>query len=125
MRGLVAFVLLAGAAFGQSGVPRFTSAGLPHREDGKPFLFVPGMIVTLYGDDLGPELQCPEPIPQNGPYPLETCGVRVLVDGRAAGLLFSGSKQINFKIPDDAPEDGRLPPKDLRLNDHDVLVHCA
>ena len=67
------------------------------------------MIVTIYGEDLGPTLQCPEPIAPNGPYPLETCGVRVLVDGRPAGLLFSGSKQINFKIPEDAPEDGSAP----------------
>ena len=109
MRGLIALLLLAGTAFGQAGVPRFTSEGLPHRADGKPLLFAPGMIVTVYGEDLGPELQCPQPIPPNGPYPIETCGVRVLVDGRPAGLLFAGSKQINFKIPDDAPEDGSAP----------------
>jgi hypothetical protein len=109
MRGLAVFLLLAGAAFGQAGVPRFTPEGLPHGPDGRPLLLAPGMIVTMYGDDLGPELQCPQPIPQNGPYPLEACGVRVLVDGRASGLLFAGSKQINFKIPDDAPEDGSAP----------------
>ncbi len=109
MRGLVAFLLLAGAAFGQAGVPRFSHENLTQRPDGRPVLLAPGMIVTIYGEDLGPELQCPTPIPQNGPYPLETCGVRILVDGRAAGLLFSGSKQINFKIPDDAPEDGSAP----------------
>jgi hypothetical protein len=106
---LVAFMLLAGAAFGQPGVPRFSRESLTERPDGRPLLLAPGMIVTIYGEDLGPEFQCPEPIPQNGPYPTETCGVRVLVDGRPVGLLFSGSKQINFKIPDDAPEDGSAP----------------
>jgi hypothetical protein len=109
VRSLVAVVLLAGAAFGQTGVPRFNREGLTQYPDGRPMLLAPGMIVTIYGQDLGPELQCPEPIPSNGPYPLETCGVRVLVDGRPAGLLFSGSRQINFKIPDDAPEDGSAP----------------
>jgi hypothetical protein len=109
MRIAVAFLLLAAAALGQTGVPRFTREGLPHGEDGKPLLLAPGMIVTVYGADLGPDPWCEQPIPQNGPYPLEACGVRVLVDGRAAGLLFAGSRQINFKIPDDAPEDGSAP----------------
>lgn len=109
MRNWIALLLLAGGAFGQSGVPRFNRENLTQRPDGRPLLLAPGMIVTIYGEDLGPQLQCPEPIPSNGPYPLETCGVRVLVDGRPAGLLFSGSKQINFKIPEDAPEDGSAP----------------
>jgi hypothetical protein len=109
MRGLVGILLLAGTVFGQSRVPRFTREGLTHRSDGRPVLLSPGMIATLYGDDLGPELQCPVSIPQNGPYPLEACGARVLVDGRASGLLFAGSKQINFKIPIEAPEDGSAP----------------
>jgi hypothetical protein len=109
MRGLVGILLLAGSAFGQTKIPRFTPEGLNHRADGRPVLLAPGMIATLYGDDLGPGLQCPEPIPPNGPYPLEACGARVLVDGRASGLLFAGSKQINFKIPVEAPEDGSAP----------------
>ncbi len=86
------FLSLAAAAFGQARVPRFTSEGLPHREDGKLLLFAPGMIVTLYGEDLGP-----------GP------GVRVLVDGREAELLYASAKQVNFKIPEDAPEEGSAP----------------
>jgi len=109
MRNWIALLLLAGVAFGQSGIPRFNGENLKQRPDGRPALLSPGIIVTIYGEDLGPEFQCPEPIAPNGPYPIETCGVRVLVDGRPAGLLFSGSKQINFKIPDDAPEDGSAP----------------
>jgi hypothetical protein len=109
MRKWIALLSLAGVAYAQSGVPRFSSENLTKRPDGRPVLLAPGMIVTIYGQDLGPELQCPEPIAPNGPYPLETCGVRVLVDGRPSGLLFSGSKQINFKIPEDAPEAGSAP----------------
>ncbi len=109
MRGLVAFLLLAGVVFGQPGVPRINRENITQRPDGRPVLLAPGMVISIYGEDLGPQLQCPTPIPQNGPYPIETCGVRVLVDGHPAGLLFSGSKQINFKIPGDAPEDGSAP----------------
>jgi hypothetical protein len=109
MRGLVGILLLAGSAFSQTGVPRFTREGLNHRADGRPVLLAPGMISTLYGDDLGPGSPCGQPIPPNGPYPLEACGVRVLVDGRASGLLFASPRQINFKIPLEAPEDGAAP----------------
>lgn len=109
MRGFFALLLLAGSALAQTGVPRFTREGLPHRADGKPMLLSPGMTVELYGDNLGPEPWCNRPIPQNGPYPKEACGVRLLVDGSPAGLLFAGTKQINFKIPDDAPEEGSAP----------------
>jgi hypothetical protein len=109
MRGLVGFVLLAGAAFAQTGVPRFTREGLSERVDGRPVLFSPGMIMTLYGENLGPESGCDQAIPSDGPYPSEACGVRVLVDGRASGLMFVGPRQINFKFPDEAPEEGSAP----------------
>jgi hypothetical protein len=109
MRNFVALVLLAGSAFGQTGVPRIAREGLTQRPDGRAVLLSPGMIMTFYGENLGPEPTCFRQIPQNGPYPLEACGSRVLVDGHASGLLFVGPKQINFKIPDDAPEDGSAP----------------
>ncbi len=72
-------------------------------------LLAPGMFITVYGKNLGPEPWCNQPIPQNGPYPVEACGVRVLVGGVPAGLLFIGSGQINFKIPAEAPEEGSAP----------------
>jgi hypothetical protein len=109
MRGFVAFLLLAEAALGQTGVPRFAREGLTQRPDGRPVLFSPGQIMTLYGDDLAPEAGCNQPIPPNGAYPPEACGVRVLVDGRASGLMFVGPKQINFKMPEEAPEEGSAP----------------
>lgn len=107
------FLLLAGTAFGQTAprfnAPRFTAQGLPHREDGSPLLLAPGMFVELYGENFGPDPWCNQPIPQNGPYPIEACGVRVLVDGHTSSLLFVGLRQINFKIPAQAPEDGTAP----------------
>ena len=92
MRTFAVFLLLAGTAFGQTGVPRIAREGLTKRPDGRAVLLSPGMIMTLYGEDLGP-----------GP------GVRVLVDGREAELLYAGAKQVNFKIPEEAPEDGSAP----------------
>jgi hypothetical protein len=106
---LVVLGLMAGIAFGQSGVPRIAREGLTQRADGRAVLLSPGMIMTFYGENLSPEPTCFEQIQPNGPYPLEACGVRVLVNGHAAGLLYLGPKQINFKIPDDAPEDGSAP----------------
>lgn len=109
MRGFFALLVLAATSFGQSGVPRIAREGLTQWPDGRAKLISPGMILTFYGENLGPEPWCNQQIPQNGPYPLEACGVRVLVDGRASGLLYVGAKQINFKIPGDAPQDGSAP----------------
>lgn len=109
MRSLIGLLLVAVTAFAQSGVPKIAREGLTEWPDGRPKLVSPGMILTFYGENLGPEPTCFTPIPQNGPYPAEACGVRVLVDGHAAGLLYIGAKQTNFKIPDDAPADGSAP----------------
>ncbi|MDQ6665412.1 MAG: hypothetical protein M3Z23_13590 [Acidobacteriota bacterium] len=67
------------------------------------------MFIELYGEHLDPAPWCGEPIPQNGPYPTEACGVRVLVGATSASLLFVGEKQINLKIPADAPDEGAAP----------------
>lgn len=72
-------------------------------------MLAPGMIVELYGEHLGLASGCGRPLPQNGPYPVEACGVRVTVGSTAASLLFAGPNQINLKIPDDAPQDGVAP----------------
>jgi hypothetical protein len=66
------------------------------------------MIVTIYGEHFA---GCSLPIPQNGPYPIEACGLRVLVGASPAGLLYVGEKQINLKIPAHAPAEGTAPLK--------------
>jgi hypothetical protein len=109
MRGWIALAFVTGCAFAQSGVPTIAREGLTQWPDGRAKLISPGMIMTFYGANLGPEPWCNQPIPVNGPYPVEACGVRVLVDGRPAGLMFVGAKQTNFKIPEEAPEDGAAP----------------
>src|SRR5437868_1324732 len=100
--GLVVCALALIAAPQEAG-PAFTRAGVAVR------LLAPGMIIELYGQHFGPSPWCAAKIPQNGPYPTEACGVRVSVGGTPAGLLFVGEKQINLKIPVDAPEEGTAP----------------
>jgi hypothetical protein len=109
MRVWIALTLMAVSALAQSGVPTIAREGLTQRPDGRAVLLSPGLVMTFYGENLGPEPTCFDEIPRSGPYPLEACGVRVLVDGRPAGLLYVGPKQTNFKIPDDAPQDGQAP----------------
>lgn len=135
MRCIAAFLLLAGSGFAQTGVPRIATDNL-FRRDGREFFLAPGMIIELYGENLAPNSGCDQSIPQNGPYPQEMCGVQVLVDGRAAGLLFVGSKQINLKLPVDAPEEGSAPIQvcvrevcsdvvNFRFSAHKAYVHLV
>jgi uncharacterized protein (TIGR03437 family) len=55
----------------------------------------PGTLVSLYGTGLAATL-----VPATGfPLPTDLGGVRVLVNGVAAGLLVASPGQINFQIP--------------------------
>ena len=67
------------------------------------------MIITIYGENLAPTPWCGVSISQKGPYPLEACGVRVLVGDSRAGLMYAGPKQINLVLPADAPTLGTAP----------------
>ncbi len=96
MRSLAGWLVLP-LLYGQTP-PRFT---LP------PHLLRPGGILTIYGTNLGPHI-CGVPIPQNGPYPLDACGVRVTAGGKPAGLMYVDEKQINLKLPEGLP-DGEAP----------------
>jgi hypothetical protein len=76
----------------------------------------PGGILEIYGAHLGPEPACGTPIPQNGPYPAEACGVRVTVGDQPAGLMYVGAQQVNIKLPRhliDAPTAMRICFRDL------------
>lgn len=103
---IVGSILFVSVCTAQSIVPHFTVEGAIPFQSGKPRLLAPGMILTIYGDHLAPQENCPEAIPQNGPYPEEACGVKVLVGDRPAGLLYVSFRQLNFKIPEDAPAEG-------------------
>lgn len=87
---------------------------------------VPGMNVTIYGTDLGPQVGCagqadttkketPSPLrPNQSPvetliYLKELCGVQVFVGAMPCGLLYVQAGQINFKVPQEAAMDGAAP----------------
>ena len=83
--------------------------------------FGPGLFVSIYGENLGPTTPCTrrpnanlrEPERYQFPrsygfgdaflYPTELCGVQVLVNDVASGLLYVHERQINFKFPRDIP----------------------
>jgi uncharacterized protein (TIGR03437 family) len=58
-----------------------------------------GELVTLYGVGLGPAVGIAGKPDQNGLFPTELGGVRVVVGGVAAALLYVGRDQINFQAP--------------------------
>jgi hypothetical protein len=72
-----------------------------HREP-----LMPNDVTALYGRNLASPGACDYPSPVNGIYPTEVCGVRVVVAGVPAQLLAVLERQINFKVPAEAPTSG-------------------
>lgn len=83
----------------------------------------PGMLLSIYGENLGPETPCtgsPEPERTEAPnpfrpnqtrverlvFPKSLCETEVRVGGIAAGLLYVQAQQINFKVPQELPVEG-------------------
>jgi hypothetical protein len=84
------------------------------------------MLVSIYGQDLGPEQSCegqadldsketPDPrraaqamLVDTTVYPRELCAVQVFVGTEPAGLLYVQEKQINFKVPQNLPLQGTV-----------------
>ncbi len=93
----------------QTPAPVFTREGIVPLEGNRPKLLAPGAVVELYGRHLAPDPWCGENPTPPAPYPVEVCGVRVLVGTSPAGLMHVGSSQVNFKIPADAPAEGAVP----------------
>jgi hypothetical protein len=104
---LAAAVLLAQPA--QTPAPVFTRDGIVPLQSNAAKFLAPGMTVELYGQHLAPEPWCGQNATPPAPYPLEVCGVQVLVGTSPAGLMYVGPVQINFKIPADAPAQGSAP----------------
>jgi hypothetical protein len=93
----------------QIPAPVFTRESIVPLRGNRAKLLAPGMVVELYGRHLTPEPWCGQNATPPAPYPVEVCGVRVMVGTSAAGLMFVGPGQINFKIPADAPAEGSSP----------------
>jgi hypothetical protein len=100
------FTVVVLSVSAQTAVPFFTPEGLlPHwGKHLEPLM--PNEVATMYGRNLAPTFMCPYPPPSNGVYPTEICGVQVIVAGVPAQLLAVLEKQINFKVPAEAPTSG-------------------
>src|SRR5579864_3563833 len=97
-------LLLAMAVACADAPPQFTAAGLA-RGDRPAKSVVPGSYLTIYGTNLGlpPGQSCGTSSPKST-YPKEYCGTQVLLGGMPGELLYVSDKQINFKVPLDAPK---------------------
>ena len=101
-------VLLGMAVAFADSTPQFTAAGLA-RGDRPAKSVVPGTYLTIYGTNLGlpPGQPCGTSFPKST-YPKEYCGTQVLLSDMPAELLYVSDKQINFKVPLDAPTSGTV-----------------
>jgi len=66
--------------------------------DSVPAVLSPGAVVSLYGERLGPPKGVAAPI-EEGKFPTQAGGVRVLVGGVPAPLLYVSATQINAILP--------------------------
>ena len=87
-------------------VPVFSARGIGPDPSESQQKVAPGMIVSLYGQDLGPETGCTGQSSEDGEsYPTELCDTLVIIGDHRAGLLYVQRNQVNLKIPPEAPAD--------------------
>jgi hypothetical protein len=114
-RGVKAFVgmatrwlltcLTACAAFAQvEPAPSFEAAGVLFVN--RPLPLAPGIVLSIFGDNLGPSTGCASYHDEKGIYPKEVCRTQVLVGGIPSELLWVQAGQINFKVPKETPIQG-------------------
>ncbi|MCW5978450.1 MAG: hypothetical protein KIT09_10250 [Bryobacteraceae bacterium] len=101
-------------------LPAYSEATIIPSGGREPGPLAPGMLASIYGTNLGPSTPChgtPEaerletPNPQRPNqtaierqvFPKRLCDTEVLIGGAAAGLLYVGASQINFKVPQEMP----------------------
>lgn len=118
-----AALLAAASAFAQAPVFEASKVQIPNSNDTTPL--GPGELISIYGSRLGPAQPCqgqadpdlretPNPLRKDVGwnnllvFPKELCGVRVLVGGEPAGLLYVHRDQINFKVPQSVPMEGTV-----------------
>jgi len=71
-----------------------------------PVSLAPGLILSIFGNNLGPSHGCATYHDEKGIYPRELCDTQVLVGGVSSELLWAQSGQINFRVPRETPEYG-------------------
>src|ERR1035441_5982734 len=120
-------ILSVGIAQAQSGVPTFRVDGVRPSGGDRPVQLLPGMLVSIYGTDLGPREGCtgqadtkkretPSPLrPNQSPvetliYPKELCGVQVFFGATLRGFLCGQAGKINLKAPREPSTVAPAPP---------------
>jgi hypothetical protein len=110
-------------AWAQPARPHFYADRVIPSFGDTPVMLAPAMLVSIYGENLGPEEGCRgygdqtrvETLPPDNPfgvweriviYPTSLCGVQVKIGDGFAGLLWAQDKQINFEVPKDVPFGG-------------------
>jgi hypothetical protein len=122
----VAAVLLIPNIQGQPHPPSFSAKQVVSSLSAIEAPLSPGMLFSIYGQDLGPEQSCegqadlasketPDPrraaqamLVDTTVYPRQLCAVEVFVGTEPAGLLYVQEKQINFKVPQNIPLQGTV-----------------
>lgn len=83
-----------------SSTPVFTAAGVLNAASFTGGALAPGLIVTIFGTDLGPpELTVAAIDAETRSYPAEIAGTAVLFDGVRAPLLYALSTQLSAVVP--------------------------
>jgi hypothetical protein len=89
--------------------PYFTAGSVIPFGSLRPRMLKPGGIATIYGRELASGDPCPSRIFRRTPLPTDACGVRVLIGNDKARLLYLSPAQINFVVPETAPQAGTAP----------------
>ena len=110
-----------GVVLGAAGKPALEGSGVVNAASGSPGL-TPGGLASIYGSNLAGGAI----LAAGTHWPEELAGVRVVVAGRIAPLLYVSDRQINFLAPSDLAEGvvtltvttpaGASPPVEVRVS---------
>jgi uncharacterized protein (TIGR03437 family) len=84
----------------------------------------PGTIMTLFGDQIGPEAGTSFTL-QDGHVPFDVAGASVTVDGKPAPVLYAQGGQINFIAPWSLRTDGTRVPVCVTVNGRNSCLYAA
>ncbi len=86
------------SACGRTELPQIALRGIVNGASFRGPLIAPGLIVSIFGVRLGPE-DLALAVIDSGTFPSVAGGVRVLIDGLPAPMLFSSSGQVSAIVP--------------------------
>ena|ERR1700733_14151123 len=101
------FALFAAIAFAQTEpAPDFQPDHVMFIDH--PVPLAPGLVLSIFGNNLGPSRGCASFHDAKGVYPNALCDAQVFVGESAAELLWVQAGQINFKVPQQTPLQGAV-----------------